>query len=155
MSAVTRLVTAEPHEPWILWCGLNEESDSLAAAIPDAVNVQGSDTYAEKVHAVRAFLNGDVRVLVSKCKVLGFGMNFQHCARVAFVGMSDSYEAYYQAIRRVWRFGQKRAVDVHIVVSDAERMVVENVKRKEAVAASMADGLLQHMQAFEREELAS
>ena len=138
---------------WILWCGLNQESDALAEAIPDAVNVQGADSYAEKVGAVEAFTSGRIRVLVTKPKVLGFGMNFQNCHQMAFVGLSDSYESYYQAIRRCWRFGQTRPVTAHIVVSEAERTIVQNVRNKEAAAGQMADSLLKHMRAFERREI--
>lgn len=151
--AAAALLVQHFNEPWILWCGLNEESDALEDAIPGAVSVSGDDSYAEKTSAVQAFVRGDVRVLISKPKILGFGLNFQHCARAAFVGLSDSYEAYYQAIRRIWRFGQRRPCHVHIVVSDAERMVVANVRRKEAEAASVTDGLISHMVDFEREEL--
>lgn len=138
---------------WLLWTGLNEEADALAEAIPGAVNVQGSDAYAEKVGAVEAFIRGDVRVLISKPKILGFGLNFQHCAQMAFVGLGDSYEAYYQAIRRCWRYGQTRPVDVHVVVSEAETVVVENVRRKERHAAELSTSLLRHVRAFEQEEL--
>ncbi len=140
---------------WLLWCGLNDESAALAKAIPDAVEVQGSDSYSEKVGAVQAFVKGDIRVLVSKPKILGFGLNFQHCHQMAFVGMSDSYEAYYQCIRRCWRFGQQQPVDAWIVVSEAERLVVENVRRKELAADDMSRDLLTHMVAFEREEIAA
>lgn len=138
---------------WLLWCGLNEESAALAAAIPGAVAVEGSDSYAEKVGAVQAFGRGDIRVLISKIKILGFGMNFQHCHHMAFVGISDSYEQYYQGIRRCWRYGQRASVHVHIVVSEAERMVVENVRRKEARAADLSAKLLHYMEPFEREEV--
>lgn len=140
---------------WLLWCGLNEEASAIAAAIPGAVNVQGSDSYAEKVGAVQSFVGGETRVLVSKPKILGFGMNFQHCHHMAFVGLSDSYESYYQCIRRAWRYGQKHPVDVHIVVSEAERAVVQNVKRKEEAARALASNLLTHMTEFEREEVAT
>jgi hypothetical protein len=142
-------------EQWLLWCGLNEESAALAKAIPDAVNVQGSDSYAEKVGAVQGFVSGSIRVMVSKPKILGFGMNFQHCSHMAFVGLSDSYEAYYQCIRRCWRFGQLRPVHTHIVVSEAERMVVENVRRKEKAAANLSANLLTHLAEFERKEVES
>lgn len=151
VEAVQRLTSTGGQ--WLLWCGLNEESDALADAIPGAVAVEGSDSYAEKVGAVQAFVRGDIRVLISKLRILGYGMNFQHCARMAFVGISDSYEQYYQGIRRCWRYGQRRPVDVHIVVSEAERNVVENVRRKELAAANLSAHLLQHMQAFEREEV--
>lgn len=138
---------------WLLWCGLNEEADALTSVIDGAVNVSGSDSYAEKVGAVQAFVRGDIRVLISKAKILGFGMNFQHCHHMAFVGLSDSYETYYQCLRRCWRYGQKSKVSAHIVVSEAERGVVENVRRKETAAATLADRLLLHMRDFEREEV--
>lgn len=144
-----------PSEPWLIWCGLNEESDQLSRRVPYAVNVQGSDTYSEKTSAVEAFCRpgSDVRALISKVKILGYGLNFQHCARMIFLGLGDSYEQYYQAIRRCWRFGQKHAVDVHVIVGDAERAVVENVRRKEATADTLARELVSHMRDFEREEV--
>ena len=151
VERVSQLTTI--GDQWLLWCGLNEESAALAKAIPDAVEVQGSDSYAEKVGAVQAFVRGDIRVLVSKLKILGYGMNFQHCSRMAFVGISDSYEQYYQGIRRCWRYGQTKPVHVSIVVSEAERMVVENVKRKEAAAADLSANLLKHLAVFERQEV--
>lgn len=138
---------------WLLWCGLNTESEALAASITDAVEVCGADTYAEKVAAVEGFIKGDIRVMVSKVKILGFGLNLQHCHQVAFVGLSDSYEAYYQAIRRCWRYGQKHPVDVHIIVSDAERGIVANVQRKEQAADDLNRGLVEHMKDFELEEV--
>lgn len=151
VETVTRL-TDNRHQ-WLLWCGLNEESDALAQAIPGAVAVEGSDSYEHKTEAVRAFVVGETRVLISKLKILGFGMNFQHCAHMAFVGLSDSYEGYYQGIRRCWRYGQRHPVHVHIIVSEAERMVVENVRRKEQAAADLSENLLAHMAQFEREEV--
>lgn len=157
VAALQRLTgtgkTAHGGCQWLLWCGLNEEADALAAAIQGSVNVAGGDSYAAKVAAVQGFVNGTIRVLISKPKILGFGMNFQHCHHMAFVGLSDSYETYYQAIRRCWRYGQRTPVTAHIVVSEAERMVVENVRRKEARAMELSDALLRHMQDFEREEL--
>jgi len=152
VACVSRLT--DIGSQWLLWCGLNEESGALAAAIPGAVEVKGSDSYGEKVGAVNAFVRGDIRVLVSKLKILGYGMNFQHCSRMAFVGISDSYEQYYQGIRRCWRYGQTKPVNVSIVVSEAERMVVENVRRKEAAAADLSANLLQHLAEFERKEIA-
>lgn len=156
MAAVEHLVTAPgPHArcQWLLWCGLNEESDALVDLIDGAVNVQGSDSYAEKRAAIEGFISGEIRVLVSKVKIIGFGLNLQHCHHMAFVGLGDSYEQYYQAIRRCWRFGQRSDVVAHIVVSDAERAVVENVRKKEAVADALSRDLLAHMIDFEREEL--
>jgi len=138
---------------WLFWCGLNPESDALAEAIPDAVNVQGSDSYGVKRDAVEAFVHGDIRVLISKVRILGFGLNLQQCSHMGFVGIGDSYEQYYQAIRRCWRFGQKSEVFAHVIVSDAERAVVENVRKKEAVADALSRDLIAHMQDFERKEL--
>lgn len=155
VAAAADLVAQQPLEPWMLWCGLNAESQALAKAVPGAVEVTGSDSYASKAAAVRGFTDGSIRVLVSKPDILGFGLNFQHCARMAFVGLSDSYEKYYQAVRRHWRFGQKRPVEAHVIVSEAERVVVDNVRRKQKAAASLSDGLIRQMRAFEREEIAS
>jgi hypothetical protein len=128
------LVEEEPEEPWILWCGLNDESDALAKLIPGSVNVQGSMSPEAKSDAALRFVDGDVRVLISKPSILGFGMNFQHCARMAFVGLSDSYESYYQCIRRSYRFGQTRKVYAHVVLSELEAQIAQNVARKEATA---------------------
>jgi hypothetical protein len=159
IEATADLIAGQEHAhrecQWLLWCGLNDEADALSKAIPGAVNVQGADDYGQKAAAVRGFASGEIRVLVSKAKILGYGLNFQSCHHMAFVGLGDSYESYYQCIRRAWRFGQRHPVDVHIVVSDAERAIVESVRRKETAAASLADGLIAHMRDFEREELAS
>lgn len=153
VECVTRL--SQTDEAWIVWCGLNEESDALAESIPGAVNVQGSDSYDVKRRAVEDFVAGKIQHLISKFKILGFGMNFQHCRNMAFVGMSDSYEGYYQGLRRCWRFGQKRPVHAHIVVSQAEAVVVENVRRKQRAAQDMSRDLLVHMRDFERMELSA
>jgi superfamily II DNA/RNA helicase len=108
---------------WIVWCGLNEEAEMIASALPNAVNVQGSDSYSSKRGAIESFLSGKIKVLVTKAKIAGFGLNFQHCSHMVFLGISDSYETYYQCIRRCWRFGQKKPVHAHIVVSEAEQAV--------------------------------
>jgi hypothetical protein len=138
---------------WVLWCGLNEESDALEAALPDAVAVNGSDSYSEKIGAVQAFVKGDVRILISKIRILGYGLNFQHCHQMAFVGIGDSFEQYYQALRRCWRYGQRRQVTAYIVVSEAEQTVVENVRRKQERHEHLSARLLQHVGDFEREEV--
>ncbi len=122
-------------DQWIIWGGLNDEADRITKGVGGAVNVDGSMAPEAKAHALEAFQDGVIRVLVTKPAIAGFGMNFQQCHRMAFVGLSDSYEAYYQAIRRCYRFGQTEAVDVHIVVSELERQIVDNVTRKETEAA--------------------
>lgn len=132
-------------EPWLIWCNLNSESDKLESEIEDAVQVQGSEKPEVKAQKLHDFSAGKIRVMVSKPSIAGFGMNWQHCHNVAFVGLSDSWEQYYQAVRRCWRFGQKHEVKVHIITSSAEGQVVQNIKRKEADAQRMAEEMVKHM----------
>jgi superfamily II DNA or RNA helicase len=129
---------------WIVWCGLNDEAATIAAAVDGAVNVEGSDTPDTKAAALEAFQDGTIRVLVTKPAIAGFGMNFQNCHQAVFVGLSDSYEAYYQAIRRCWRFGQTNPVNVHIVVSRLESQIVDNVRRKETEATQVTAELVRY-----------
>lgn len=129
----------------IVWCGLNEEARQAADLIPGAVNVEGKDSFAEKVAAVNGFVDGSIRVLVTKPRILGFGMNFQNCAHMIFLGLGDSYEQYYQCLRRCWRFGQKRTVEADVVTSQAEHAVVENIRKKEQSDATMRSALVQMM----------
>lgn len=132
-------------DQWIIWCGLNDEARGCAEVIEGAVNVEGTWEPDAKAEALEAFQDGEIRVLVTKPSIAGFGMNFQNAHRMAFLGLSDSYEAYYQAIRRCWRFGQTEPVDVHIIVSELEMQIVENVRRKEAEAVRMTDALIAEM----------
>lgn len=125
-------------QPFLIWCDLNDEADALTASIPDAVEIRGSDDIDVKEQRLMDFAAGNIRVLVTKAKIAGWGLNFQHCNQMAFVGVNDSYESYYQAIRRCWRFGQKRPVDVHLYVSEAEGSVMANLKRKGKEADEMA-----------------
>ncbi len=148
-------IVDEWGDTWLVWCGLNEESDALAKTLPRSINVQGKDDYDRKLRAVLGFTDGSIKTMITKLSILGYGMNFQHCARMVFCGMGYSFESYYQGLRRCWRFGQHRAVEATIVVSEAERGVVETVRRKEAAADAMATELLSAMRDFEREELAS
>lgn len=129
---------------WVVWCHLNSEADALIDAIPDAVEVRGSDTEAQKVAALEGFAAGRIRVLVTKPSIAGFGMNWQHCHQMAFVGLSDSWEQYYQAVRRCWRFGQTHPVDVYCIAADTEGAVVSNLKRKDAAAETMAGAMAAH-----------
>jgi hypothetical protein len=129
------------QQPWIVWCELNAESEALAKAIPGAIEVRGSDTIEQKESALADFAEGRTRVLITKPSIAGWGMNWQHCCRVAFVGVSDSWESYYQAVRRCWRYGQTRPVEVHLYASEIEGSVVANLRRKERDAAAMAEAL--------------
>ena len=144
VRAAAELVNAST-EPWLVWCDLNDESAALARAIPDAVEIVGSDTPEFKTAAMMGFASGQHRVLVSKASICGWGMNWQHCPNVVFVGLSHSYEAYYQAVRRSWRFGQKRPVNVYVITSTAEGSVVANIERKEQQAMDMFDQIVHHM----------
>ena len=141
-------------DQWIIWHGLNAEGEALVRAIPDARMVEGSQSPEEKASTLEAFQDGAFRVLVTKPAIAGFGMNFQNAHRMAFVGLSDSWEAYYQAIRRCWRFGQTQPVEAAIVLSDAESAIFENVMDKEREAKRMQERLIEHVAAFERAEIA-
>ncbi len=136
-----QIVNADAAEPWVVWCDLNAEGDALTAAIDGAVQIAGADSPEVKEQRLADFAAGKFRVLVSKPSICGFGLNWQHAARMAFVGVTDSFEAYYQAVRRCWRFGQKRDVHVHIFASNAEGAVVANLRRKERDAQAMAESL--------------
>lgn len=131
--------------PFVWWCHLNSEAEQLAKAIPGAVNLTGSDSDEEKERKIADFLNGRARVLISKPSICGFGLNFQHCADTGFVGLNDSFEQIYQAIRRFWRFGQTKPVNVHFIASEMGGAVVANLRRKEADAEHMADQMVAHM----------
>lgn len=129
---------AEGDEPCLIWCELNDEADAVTRAIPGAVQVAGSDKSEDKAARMLGFAAGpEPRVLVSKPAICGHGMNFQRCARMIFVGASHSFEATYQAIRRCWRFGQTRPVDVHVIRAETEGAIVRNFKRKEADVEQM------------------
>ncbi|MDN6683612.1 MAG: DEAD/DEAH box helicase [Bifidobacterium crudilactis] len=145
VSRAAELVAAETDEPWLLWCGMNAEADALAAAIPGAVNVHGSLTAEEKAELLMQFSDGKIRVLITKPSIASMGMNWQHCARMIFVGLGDSYEQYYQAIRRCYRYGQKRVVDVHIVLAEIESQIAHNVSNKERKASEITTALIEEM----------
>lgn len=126
----------------LVWCELNDEADAVENAIKDSVQVKGSDSLDEKKERLLGFTNGDIRVLVSKVSICGFGMNWQKCNRMIFMGASHSYEQTYQAIRRCWRFGQKKPVDVYVICAETETAIMENFKRKEADATHMAEEMV-------------
>lgn len=138
-------------EPFIVWCDLNCESDALAKAIPDAVEVRGSDSLENKTSAIEGFSTGKIRVIISKPSITGFGVNWQHCHNMAFTGLSDSYEQFYQAVRRCWRFGQKHPVNVHVVISRSEGEVLKNIQRKERQAEELYAELIYHVNNIQEE----
>jgi hypothetical protein len=134
-KAVADLV--DGSEPWVIWCDTDGEADALKALLPDAAEVRGSHTPEHKENTLRAFADGSVRVLITKPSICGFGLNWQHCARTAFVGRTFSYEAWYQAVRRFWRFGQQREVQVHLIVAEGEEAIARVIDRKADDHATM------------------
>jgi transcription antitermination factor NusG len=137
----------------LVWCNLNDESVACAESIDGAVEVTGSDSDEHKAETMMGFAHGNRRVMVSKSSIAGFGMNFQSCHNVIFCGLSDSYEAFYQAVRRCWRFGQKKKVYVVVVTSSLEQAVVKNIERKQADADKMAKEMIERMKITMQEEL--
>jgi len=144
-AKVAAIVATKPKEPWLIWCNLNSESRLATHLIPGATEVSGADSRDDKESRMLGFSAGTHRVMVSKPSIAGYGMNWQHCPNVVFLGLSDSYEQFYQAIRRCWRFGQKKTVNCYIVTSSQEGAVTENIKRKEKDAAKMAEEMVNNM----------
>lgn len=142
VNRAVELVHEEPHEPWLLWCGLNDEADALAKSMPGAVNVHGGMSAQEKADALLGFADGTIKTLITKPSLAAFGLNWQHCARMAFVGLSDSYEAYYQCIRRCHRYGQTRTVHAHVIVSALEQEIAHNVARKQETSNQIIDMMI-------------
>lgn len=140
-ARVASLVASEPDEPWVVWCETNYEADVLCASIKEAVDVRGNDSATHKERALRDFTDGKIRVLVTKPDIAGFGLNWQHCARVAFVGATYSFESYYQAIRRCWRFGQDRPVNCHVVMAATEEAIWTTVARKQSDHLKMQESM--------------
>lgn len=139
------LVEKEPDEPWLIWCGLNAEAKTLAELIPGSVNVDGSWSPEDKAQALLDFADGKIRRLITKPSIASMGLNWQHCARMVFVGLSDSYEQYYQAIRRCYRYGQRRVVVAHVVLSELEGQIAVNIARKEREATHITGQLVAAM----------
>lgn len=131
--------------PALVWCHLNEEARALRQLIPDAVEISGSDSEDRKESAFTDFATGNLRVLITKPKIGAWGLNFQNCSHVTFFP-SHSFEQYYQAVRRCWRFGQKNPVQVDIVLTESERRVMDNLQRKAGQASEMFNSLVAEMQ---------
>jgi DNA modification methylase len=143
------------EENWIIWCDLNDESKTLAEAIDGAVEVTGSDSDQHKETAMLTFADNQIKALVSKPKIAGWGMNWQNCHNIIFVGLSDSFEAFYQAVRRCYRFGQKNKVKVHVITHRTEGAVVRNIQRKERAFESMSTNMTMNMADITRKEINS
>lgn len=143
--AIVADLVSSHKRPTTVWCHLNEEGDLLSRLIPDAVQVSGKDSDDEKERKFLAFVLGDIRVLVTKPKIGAWGLNFQHCADIVTFA-SHSFEQYYQSVRRSWRYGQQSSVRVSVVVSDGERGVLDNLRRKQQQADRMFNNLVKEMQ---------
>jgi hypothetical protein len=142
-------------ESWIAWCNMNNESELLTKFIDGAVEVRGSHSNEYKIKVTHDFINKIAKKIVSKASIYGYGMNFQHCCKMAFVGLSDSFEDWYQAVRRCWRFGQKNPVDVYVITAETEGAVVANIKRKEADFEAMLAGMISATQEITKANIQS
>jgi len=143
---VREIVAAdESGEPWIIWCDTDYEADALVKALPHAVELRGSEPTTAKERKIADFLDGKTRILISKPKILGWGLNFQHCRKMAFVGLSYSYESLYQAIRRSWRYGQTQAVDCHLVMAETEGPIFRTIREKQAAHETMKAEMISAM----------
>jgi DNA modification methylase len=138
---------------WIIWCGLDDESKLAKSLFSDAVEVKGSDNIESKVQALEDFQDGKIRIMITKTKIAGAGMNFQNAHNMVFFGMNDSWESYYQAIRRQWRYGQKEPVNVYLILHDVETEIYQNVMRKDAMAKRLKLSLIEQIKDYEKGEL--
>jgi len=138
---------------WIVWCGLNDESHAITKAIDGVMEIEGSDSLEYKISTIEAFQDGQFKTLITKAKIAGFGLNLQNCHNMVFCGLNDSWEGYYQCVRRCYRFGQQYPVNVHIVLADVEEEIYRNVMEKEREAERMSQSLIENIREFEREEM--
>lgn len=149
-----RLVNSS-DEQWLVWCDLNEEGNTLEKLMDKSKNVQGSDTNQYKSDTMLEFSEGNLKCLISKPKLAGFGMNWQNCHNMIFTGLSDSYEQFYQALRRCWRFGQENHVNVYIIISTKEGCVKENIERKQTDFLKMQSEMTELTKEITKKELKS
>lgn len=143
----------DSDEQWLVWCDLNAESKMLYELCTDSVEIKGSDKDKHRIDAMQGFTDQTIRCLVTKPSIAGFGMNWQQCHNMIFVGLSDSYEKYYQALRRCWRFGQENEVNVYIIISAKEGCVKENIERKDADNKKMHDAMIELTKEITKKEL--
>jgi len=146
------IVNGSP-EQWIIWCGLDEESKQATAILDGAVEVKGSDDIEHKIKTLEKFQDGEVHVLVTKPKIAGFGMNFQNACNMVFLGLNDSWETYYQCIRREWRYGQDKPVNVSILLHSVEDSVYQNILRKDAMSRRLRASLIKNIKEYAKGEL--
>jgi DNA modification methylase len=147
-------IIGDSTDQWVVWCGLNPEADMMKKMLGDrAVNIQGSDKLETKIEGLRSFASGGTQILVTKTKICGHGSNFQNCHKVIFVGLSDSWESFYQAIKRFHRFKQEHNVEVYVILAEEEREIWENVERKGREAETMTRRLIENASQYQKKEL--
>lgn len=151
-SAAADLVNGS-DEQWLVWCNLNDESSTLKGLISECSEVKGSDKATHKTEAMLSFSHEKLKCLVTKPSIAGFGMNWQNCHNMIFVGLSDSYEQLYQALRRCYRFGQEKEVNAYIIMSAREGSVRANIERKEQDAQKMRDAMIGLTKEITKKEL--
>ena len=147
------IVTNKSNEQWLLWCNLNDEASLLHKMIPDSINVQGSDSAESKANNLLKFGRNELNNLITKPVIASFGLNWQTCHNVIFVGLSDSYEQYYQAVRRCYRFGQTKPVNVYIITSIQEQNVLKNIQRKQKEFENMQNSMVEYTKKYVRDNL--
>lgn len=152
-KAARRIVDCETDAQWLIWCDMNDEADELRKVITGAREVRGSDSSERKEIRLAGFSEQLLKRLITKPSIAGFGLNWQCCHNMIFVGLSDSYEMMYQAIRRCWRFGQKNDVNVYIVISTSEGAVRENIERKDKQCKQMIAEMVKHTKEILSEEI--
>lgn len=153
VERIKELIAQKPNDTWLIWCNLNIEGNTLEKCIPDSVQIQGSDTNEFKEQNILNFSDGKIKTLITKPKIAGFGINWQACHNIIFAGISDSWESYYQAVRRCWRFGQEKTVNVYIVLSDREILVLDNIQRKGKDVEKMALNMVEHMKEISTQQV--
>lgn len=146
-------VVSKHDGQWIVWCGLDTESKAASQILDGAIEVKGADAPESKVKSLEDFQDGNIKILVTKPKIAGFGMNFQNAHNMVFFGLNDSWETYYQCIRREWRYGQTQPVNVYLILHDVETEIYQNVMRKDAMARRLKASLIEQIQEYEKGEL--
>lgn len=152
-ETIAEKVRLDETSPWLIWCNTNYEADELVKVLPGAVEMRGCDSIDKKEETILGFLEGRIRILITKPSIAGMGLNFQHCNNMAFVGLSFSYEDYYQAIRRCWRFGQKNEVHVFVAYADSESSIIKIIKQKEKRHNEMKKEMVNTISEFHRNQV--
>lgn len=147
------LIKNNPDEQWLIWCNFNDEANYLHKMIPNSINVQGSDSPEDKAKNLLDFGKGKIKYLITKPKIASFGLNWQNCHNIIFNSLNDSYEQYYQAIRRCYRFGQKNEVNVYRILSDVEINILDNIQRKDDEFVYMQKKMSVYTKKYVRENL--